>query len=254
MMLQCTLRPGLVVPVVLSALLSCGCGPAEPPEAVEAALDLDRAARRLIQQGLRAEGFDPGAADGLFGARTRAAIRRWQESRAASATGFLDGSEADVLRAAGAARRAASGEVLTSASSETQTPADVAPTAGGAAETTGEPAPAAAVDAVPEPAGDFIGWVRTLNVAARAAEQAAADAEAAAGGSGSWFSRASACIDAEARATAAATRVSSLTVGNSRPRYVPVRAGRAAYADIVVLMDAAQQRARAACSTIEQPR
>lgn len=87
-------------PVVLSALLSCGCGPAEPPEAVEAALDLDRAARRLIQQGLRAEGFDPGAADGLFGARTRAAIRRWQESRAAAATGFLDGSEADVLRAA----------------------------------------------------------------------------------------------------------------------------------------------------------
>ena len=34
------------------------------------------------------------------GARPRAAIRRWQESRDASATVFLDGSEADVLRAA----------------------------------------------------------------------------------------------------------------------------------------------------------
>ena len=50
------------------------------------------------------------------------------------------------------------------------------------------------------------------------------------------------------------TRVSSLTVGDDRPRYVPVRAGREAYADLVVLMDAAQRRARATCSSIEQPR
>ena len=87
-----------------------------------------------------------------------------------------------------------------------------------------------------------------------AVAQAAADAEAAARGSESWFSRASSCIDAEARATASATRVSSLTVGDDRPRYVPVRAGREAYADLVVLMDAAQLRARAACRSIEQPR
>ena len=112
----------------------------------------------------------------------------------------------------------------------------------------------AALAAAPEPAEDFEGWVRALNAAVRAVEQAAADAEAAARGSESWFSRASSCIDAEARATAAVTRVSCLTVGDDRPRYVPVRAGREAYADLVVLMDAAQRRARAACRSIEQPR
>ena len=45
---------------------------------VEEGLGLDRAARRQIQQGLQAGGFDPGGADGLFGPRTRAAIRSWQ--------------------------------------------------------------------------------------------------------------------------------------------------------------------------------
>ena len=38
-----------------------------------------------------------------------------------------------------------------------------------------------------------------LNAAAGAVEQAAADAEAAAGGPGSWFSLTSACLEAEAR-------------------------------------------------------
>ena len=108
----------------------------------------------------------------------------------------------------------------------------------------------AAPAAEPEPADNLAEWVRALNAAAGAAEQAAADAEAAAGGPGSWFSRTSACIEAEARATAAATRVSSLTVGDNRPGYVPVRAGREAYIDLVILMDAAQQRARAACSSM----
>ena len=37
-------------------------------------LGLDRAARREIQAGLQAGGFDPGGADGMFGPRTRAAI------------------------------------------------------------------------------------------------------------------------------------------------------------------------------------
>jgi len=50
------------------------------PAAVEASLGLDRPARRLIQQGLRNEGFGPEAADGRFGPRTRAAIRGWQEA------------------------------------------------------------------------------------------------------------------------------------------------------------------------------
>ena len=42
--------------------------------AVEEVLGLDQAARRQIQQGLEAAGFDPGVADGVFGPRTRTAI------------------------------------------------------------------------------------------------------------------------------------------------------------------------------------
>ena len=70
---------------------------------VEDGLNLDLATRRRIQQGLAAGGFDPGGADGLFGPRTRAAIRRWQSSRGVRSTGYLDGPSAEALRAAGGA-------------------------------------------------------------------------------------------------------------------------------------------------------
>ena len=80
---------------------------AQNAEEVEASLGLDRPTRRLIQQGLRNEGFDPGAPDGLFGPRTRAAIRRWQEARGARSIGYLDGPQAELLRLAGAAPPAA---------------------------------------------------------------------------------------------------------------------------------------------------
>ena len=65
---------------------------------VEEGLGLDRGARRQIQRGLLQAGFDPGGADGLFGPRTRAAIRRWQTSRGTRATGYLDGASASALR------------------------------------------------------------------------------------------------------------------------------------------------------------
>ena len=68
----------------------------EPPT-VEARLGLDRATRRQIQSGLGAEGFDAGMADGLFGPRTRAAVRRWQAARGEQVTGYLDGPQADAL-------------------------------------------------------------------------------------------------------------------------------------------------------------
>ena len=68
---------------------------------VEEGLGLDRAARRRIQLGLRSAGFDPGGADGLFGPRTRAAIRAWQSSRDGRATGYLDGPAVEALRSAG---------------------------------------------------------------------------------------------------------------------------------------------------------
>ena len=75
---------------------------AQDASAVEAALGLDRPTRRLIQQRLRNEGFDPGAPDGLFGPRTRNAIRRWQEARGVLATGYLDSEQAELLRGGGA--------------------------------------------------------------------------------------------------------------------------------------------------------
>ena len=65
---------------------------------VEEGLGLDRSARREIQQGLQGQGFDPGGADGMFGPRTRAAIRSWQTSQGARATGYLDGTSVAALR------------------------------------------------------------------------------------------------------------------------------------------------------------
>ncbi len=70
------------------------------PSAVEASLALDRATRRLIQQRLRNEGFDPGTPDGLFGPRTRAALREWQQSRGASPTEYLNSADLELPRAA----------------------------------------------------------------------------------------------------------------------------------------------------------
>ena len=81
-----------------------GLAPAQEPSVVEGVLALDRPARRLIQQGLRNEGFDPGAPDGLFGPRTRAAIRRWQEAQGVLPSGYLDRLQAERLHAAGAPR------------------------------------------------------------------------------------------------------------------------------------------------------
>ena len=73
---------------------------------------LDRPARRRIQRRLRDAGFDLGEPDGLFGPRTRAAIRGWQRSRGAPQTGYLNGAE--VLELTGStepADVAASGDV-----------------------------------------------------------------------------------------------------------------------------------------------
>ena len=67
-------------------------------------LGLNLAERRQIQQGLRAAGFDPGGADGLFGTRTRAAIRNWQAARGARTTGYLDGPQVEALRSRGGLR------------------------------------------------------------------------------------------------------------------------------------------------------
>lgn len=67
------------------------------PEATEAALGLQRDHRRLIQSGLALLGFDPGPADGVFGQRTRTAIKDWQNSVSKVATGYLDVEAAKTL-------------------------------------------------------------------------------------------------------------------------------------------------------------
>ena len=65
-------------------------------------------------------------------------------------------------------------------------------------------------DVESEPAGDFVDWVGQINAAVAAAERAADEAERAAAGSGSWFSRSTACITAESRVSQAVVRVQSL--------------------------------------------
>ncbi|MDE0204960.1 MAG: caspase family protein [Candidatus Tectomicrobia bacterium] len=70
-------------------------------QSAENALRLSHADRRLIQLGLSAAGFQPGAADGVFGPRTRAAITSWQLARGQAATGYLDNRSAETLRTSG---------------------------------------------------------------------------------------------------------------------------------------------------------
>ncbi|MDE0342073.1 MAG: peptidoglycan-binding domain-containing protein [Deltaproteobacteria bacterium] len=64
--------------------------------------EMQREVRKLVQRGLASLGFDPGPADGLFGPKTRAAIRGWQAANELDATGHLTMPEAEALAAVGA--------------------------------------------------------------------------------------------------------------------------------------------------------
>ena len=79
----------------------CPGSPSSSQESVEEALRLTRAQRMLVQRGLTALGFDVGAVDGIFGARTRAGIGKWQSSLGEAVTGFLDAGAAERLLKAG---------------------------------------------------------------------------------------------------------------------------------------------------------
>ena len=85
------------VSLILLLVLFVSGAWAEDHAALEAALNLTRADRRLIQSSLAAEGFDPGPADGVFGRRTRAAIGQWQAARGEEPTGYLDTEAAKLL-------------------------------------------------------------------------------------------------------------------------------------------------------------
>ncbi len=66
----------------------------------EAALSLDRDARRAIQHRLNMVDADVGYADGLFGRMTRAGIGAFQEENGFAVTGFLNADQVAALEAA----------------------------------------------------------------------------------------------------------------------------------------------------------
>ena len=61
----------------------------------------DHGTRRLIQLGLNALKLETGSADGIFGERTRGAIRKWQASKGLSETGYLTAEHGAALKAMG---------------------------------------------------------------------------------------------------------------------------------------------------------
>ena len=88
-------------PVPMPASVSAGAESEPSPVAVseEDALGLSGSARRRIQSGLAVAGFDPGPVDGVFGSRTRQAIRQWQSQVGVSPTGYLTSNGAALLEA-----------------------------------------------------------------------------------------------------------------------------------------------------------
>ncbi|HET7408592.1 MAG TPA: peptidoglycan-binding domain-containing protein [Paracoccaceae bacterium] len=70
---------------------------ARDPALVEDELGLGREQGREIQRRLTLAGFGTGGVDGVFGERTRAAIRSWQEERGLAGSGYLDADQIAAL-------------------------------------------------------------------------------------------------------------------------------------------------------------
>ena len=68
---------------------------------VEAGLGMEREGKVLVQRGLGLMKYDVGYADGLFGKKTRGAIRAWQEAKGFEGTGYLTAEQAEALKAMG---------------------------------------------------------------------------------------------------------------------------------------------------------
>ncbi len=87
-----------------------------------------------IQQWLARLGFDPGPLDGVAGAQTRAALRRWQATHGYPATGVLTAEQALVLGGLKPAPNAASGKASNAAPADRTAgrtaPKEAAPPAG----------------------------------------------------------------------------------------------------------------------------
>ncbi|QFQ89685.1 peptidoglycan-binding protein (plasmid) [Paracoccus kondratievae] len=72
---------------------------ASQAELAENRLGLSRTARITIQRRLNVLGYSTGGADGVFGARTRSAIRGWQQRNGYPVTGYLTSDQIATMRA-----------------------------------------------------------------------------------------------------------------------------------------------------------
>ncbi|MEM1375527.1 MAG: peptidoglycan-binding domain-containing protein, partial [Pseudomonadota bacterium] len=98
---------GAFADAALARIVELSAEPPAPPTAedIEAALNLDRAARRQVQRNLSDLGFNPRGIDGVFGPGTRAALVAWQRSRGLDATGYLSGNQVVALEGQADRRR-----------------------------------------------------------------------------------------------------------------------------------------------------
>lgn len=91
-------KPGVVTPELTA---QDSASPPADHATAEQALGLKREAKLLIQRGLASLKFDSGPADGLFGKKTRGAIKAWQRAKGFRATGHLTAEQAEALKAVG---------------------------------------------------------------------------------------------------------------------------------------------------------
>ena len=67
------------------------------PAEIEASLKLTRTQRTTIQKQLTSLGYDAGVADGLWGAKTRAAIKSWQRANKRTQTGYVTAAQVKLI-------------------------------------------------------------------------------------------------------------------------------------------------------------
>lgn len=67
------------------------------PAEIEAALKLTRTQRGTIQKQLTVLGYDAGVADGLWGSKTRVAIKTWQKANKKTQTGYVTAAQVRLI-------------------------------------------------------------------------------------------------------------------------------------------------------------
>lgn len=67
------------------------------PAEIEAALKLTRTQRTAIQKQLIALGYDAGVVDGLWGSKTRVAIKTWQRANKKTQTGYVTAAQVKLI-------------------------------------------------------------------------------------------------------------------------------------------------------------